>query len=93
MLSAGVTVTGIVIDVDGNLAATDLFVIRLESGDDLTLVPADGLLFDGVAPLTHLRDHLVSGDPIQVTYEISSDGPAMATAVGEAGGDTHSHDD
>lgn len=88
-----VTVTGVVISVDGDLSGTQSFVIRLESGDDLVLVPGDGLLFDEVAPLTHLRDHLVSGNPVEVTYEMPTDGPHTVTAVGDAAGGTDTHDD
>ena len=78
------TVTGVVIAVEGNLAGIDSFVIRLPDGSDLTLVPIEGLLFDGVAPLSHVRDHLVSGNPVSVKYLTSSEGQPIATAVGDA---------
>jgi len=88
-----VTVSGVVLAVEGTLAGTDYFTIRLEDGSDLTLVPVDGLLFDGVSPLSHVRDHLVSGSPVQVTYQTSVAGPGTAIKIGDAGGGEHSHDD
>jgi len=91
--SAEVSVIGVVVSVDGTLAGTDSFTVRLEDGSDLTLVPADGLLFDGVSPLSHVRDHLISGSPVQITYRASSEGPVTAIKIGDAGGGEHSHDD
>ena len=84
------TVIGVVIAVDGTLAGVESFVLRLENGSDLTLVPAEGLLFDGAAPLTHIRDHLVSGNPVEATYKTSPEGPPVVKAIGDAGG---THDD
>jgi len=84
------TVTGVVIAVEGNLAGIDSFVIRLPDGSDLELSPTEGLLFDGVAPLSHVRDHLVSGNPVTVTYVDASEGLPTVHAIGDASGDTHS---
>jgi len=92
-VSAEVTVTGVVIAVEGGLGGIDFFVVRLEDGSDLTLVPVEGLLFDGVGPLSHVRDHLVSGSPVRITYETSAAGSATATAIGDAGGESDEHDD
>ncbi len=91
--SAEVSVIGVVVSVDGTLAGTNSLTIRLEDGSDLTLVPADGLLFDGVSPLSHVRDHLVSGSPVQITYRTSAEGPVTAIEIGDAGGGEHSDDD
>jgi len=91
--SVEVTVIGVVVSVDGTLADTDFFTIRLEDGTDLTLVPADGLLFDGVSPLSHVRDHLISGRAVQITYRTSAEGSATAIEIGDAGGGEQSHDD
>lgn len=91
--SAEVTVIGVVISVEGTLAGTDSFTIRLEDGSDLTLMPVEGLLFDGVSPLSHVRDHLVSGSPVQVSYRTSVEGPVTAIEIGDAGGGEHSDDD
>ena len=92
-VSAEVTVTGVVIAVEGGLGGIDFFVVRLEDGTDLTLVPVEGLLFDEVGPLSHVRDHLVSGSPVRITYETSVEGSATATVIGDAGGESHEHDD
>ena len=88
-----VTVIGVVVSVEGTLAGTDSLTLRLEDGSDLTLVPVEGLLFDGVSPLSHVRDHLVSGSPVQVTYRTSAAGPVTAIEIGDAGGGEHNHDD
>jgi hypothetical protein len=88
-----VTVTGVVVSVDGTLSATNSFTIRLEDGSDLTLVPIDGLLFGGVSPLSHVRDHLVSGSPVLVTYTSSFEGSFLAIEIGDAGGGENSHGD
>ena len=79
------------IAVEGNLTGIDSFVIRLPDGSDLTLVPTDDLLFDDVGPLSHVRDHMVSGNPIYVTYLASSEGQPIVHAIGDATGDTHDH--
>jgi hypothetical protein len=84
------TVTGVVIAVEGNLAGIDSFVIRLPDGSDLALAPTEGLLFDGAGPLSHVRDHLVSGNPVTVTYVDASEGLPTVHAIGDASGDTHS---
>lgn len=85
--------SGVVIEVEGTLAGIDWFVLRLPDGTDLQLIPEEGLLFDGVAPISHIRDHLVSGVPVHVTYVTAPDGPPVATSIGDAGGGTHSHDE
>jgi hypothetical protein len=87
------TITGVVIAVEGNLAEIESLVVRLEDGSDLALVPAAGLLFDGVSPISHVRDHLVSGSPVRITYRTSAAGPGTAIEIGDAGGGEHGHDD
>lgn len=87
------TVTGVVIDVVGDLAGIDNFTIRLEDGSDLVLRLVEGLLFDETAPIGHVRDHLISGNPVLATYEVNAEGAAVATAIGDAAGGTNGHDD
>jgi len=86
-----VEVTGVVIAVDGSLAGIDSFVLRLEDGTDLALTPTSGLLFDGTAPISHVQDHMVSGNPVVVTY-LATDGagPFECIEIGDAGQE-HSH--
>lgn len=73
--------TGVVIEVEGNITEVDGFVLRLADGSDLHLEPAAGLLFHENAPIGHLRDHLRSGEPIGVEFEILDDGTAVAYSV------------
>ncbi len=87
-----ISVTGVVIDVVGGLAGVDSFTLRLPNGSDLVLAPAEDLLFDDVAPISHLRDHLISGAPVTATYLQADQGVPVVVAVGDAEGG-HSDDD
>ncbi|MEE9177612.1 MAG: hypothetical protein V3U46_04235 [Acidimicrobiia bacterium] len=78
-----VEVTGVVIDVQGNLQGTDSFTILIEDGSELVLVPTPGLLFEG-GPLSHLRDHVLSGAKVKVVYTVEDDGAHIAIEVGDA---------
>lgn len=85
-----VSVTGVVIDIVGALAGIDSFTLRLSDGTDLELAPGEGLLFDDAAPISHLRDHLISGAPVTATYLETNGGRPVVIAVGDAeGGDGH----
>lgn len=82
--SAGAeSASGVVVAVDGDLTVINSFSVLLSDGSTLLLVPADGLLFDGSSPLSHVRDHLVSGAPVRVEYHTAG-GALVATAVGDA---------
>lgn len=73
--------TGIVIAVDGDLTEVRSFEV-LSDGERRVFEPApDG---DFAFPLSHLRDHLRTGDPIDVEYE-RVDGVLLATHVSDAG--------
>lgn len=73
--------TGIVTAVDGDLTRVESFEV-LSNGDRWVFEPApDG---EFAFPLPHLRDHLRSGEPIDVEYEVV-DGVLMATRVSDAG--------
>lgn len=74
---------GVVIEVEGGLTEIEGFLLRLPDGSDLRFVPADGILFHGDAPLGHIRDHLRSGEPIEVEFEVLSDGTAVALEVSD----------
>ncbi len=78
-----VEATGVVIDVQGNLQGTDSFTILIEDGSELVLIPAPGLLFEG-GPLSHLRDHVLSGAKVKVVYTVEDDGTHIAIEVGDA---------
>ncbi|NNF63976.1 MAG: hypothetical protein HKN07_06920 [Acidimicrobiia bacterium] len=75
------SVRGTLIEVDGDLVAVKSFTIRSTGGETLMFEPSDGLLF-GTGPLTHLSDHLRSGEPIDVTYKTEGD-RLIATAVAD----------
>jgi len=75
------SVRGVVVEVEGGLADVTGFLIRLPNGSDLRLEPAEGLLFGGDAPLSHIRDHLRSGEPVEVEFELLDDGTAVAYSV------------
>ena len=75
-------VTGVVVAVDGTLEGIDMFTVLLDDGTTVEVVPEPGLLFDG-GPLSHLRDHLVSGSPISVAYQQEGE-RLVATEVGDA---------
>ena len=75
-------VAGVVVAVDGDLSEIRTFSLLLPDGSALTFLPEEGLLFD-VGPLSHVRDHMVSGTPVAVEYR-QQDGVAIATTVGDA---------
>lgn len=79
----GVSVEGIVLELQGDLTAVEFFVVMDASGERYTFVPADDLTFHG-GPLSHLRDHVTSGAPVFVVYESSPDGSLVAVEVDDA---------
>ena len=78
-------VTGIVTEVDGDLVTVERFVVVAPSSESFTFEPAPGLLFDDRAPLSHLQDHVRSGEPVTVRFEVGDDGTLVAVEVGDAG--------
>jgi hypothetical protein len=61
------TARGVVTSVDGTLEAVDSFVVLVE-GAELEFAPvADG---DYDFPLSHLREHQRTGEPVLVGWEI-----------------------
>ena len=78
------TVTGVVIDVIGDLTSVESFTLRLDGGLDRTFEPDQGVLFDDSAPLSHLGDHLLSGEPVVVRYRTRDDGTLIALEVRDA---------
>ena len=78
-------VRGIVVDVQGDLSGVASFTIVTREGERVAFVPAPDLTrFDHGAPLTHLAEHLQTGDPVQVTY-VEEDGVVQAVMVEDAG--------
>lgn len=75
------TVQGVVLEVKGDLRSVDSFVIRTDGGEVLEVAPApEG---DFRFPLPHLRDHLITSEPILVELDRTVD-PPLATAIADA---------
>lgn len=74
------TMKGIVVDVTGDLTTVEEFTLLVE-GDRVRFVPSPGGEF--AFPLPHLRDHLRSGDPVLVGWELV-DGIRVATFLDDA---------
>ena len=79
----GESVEGIVLELEGDLTAVTSFVILDAAGERYSFIPAEGLTFHG-GPLSHLRDHITSGDAVFVVYETAADGSLIAVEVGDA---------
>jgi hypothetical protein len=75
------TARGIVIEVEGTITEIEGFLLRLPDGATIRLRPADGVLFHDNAPIGHIRDHLRSGETIEVEYEVLDDGSAVAYQI------------
>lgn len=71
---------GIVIAVDGDLTTVESFEV-LSDGDRLVFEPSSEGEF--AFPLSHLRDHLRTGEPISVEYE-RVEGILVAMRVSDA---------
>lgn len=80
------TVTGIVVEVDGDLVSVSRFVVVVEDGSRLEFIPSPGILFHDRAPISHLQDHLRSGEPVRVVYESLDDGTLIAVEVFDPSG-------
>jgi hypothetical protein len=81
--SSDAVVSGVVVGVDGDLTTVNSFQVRTTEGDLLVFVPAPGIRFHDAAPLSHLTDHLVSGEIVEIVYETLNDGTLVATKVGD----------
>jgi hypothetical protein len=78
-------VTGTVTRVDGDLTQIIDFEVRPPGGDAMVFVPEDGLdvFGDGGTPLSHLFEHLQTGDPVRVTYRVEG-GVRIAILIEDA---------
>jgi len=77
-------VTGVLTDVDGDLSRIVSFEL-LTQGERIQFVPEDGLdvFGDDGTPLSHLYEHLQTGDPVRVTYRVE-DGVRIAILIEDA---------
>jgi hypothetical protein len=73
-------VAGVVTEVTGDLSGVESFVVLDVDGDSYKFVPRSGLEVMGNPP-SHLRDHVVSGDPVIVTYHEDALGVLVADEV------------
>lgn len=80
-------VVGVVTEVTGDLTQVESFVVLDADGNSHLMTPQNGLLFYG-GPLSHLRDHIVTGERVRVTFEEGAYGAMTATLVVHADGDT-----
>jgi hypothetical protein len=78
--ASGDTLTGIVSEVNGDITTLTGFVVLAPDGSSHRFTPADGLLFEG-GPLSHLREHIITGQLVIVTFEQGSDGGLIAVHV------------
>ena len=76
-------VVGVVTGVTGNLTDIESFVVLDSEGNSHLFEPADGMTVNG-APPSHLRDHLVSGEPVRVFFHEGSSGTRIADDVMDA---------
>ena len=75
-------VTGVVVEVDGDLSTVRTFVL-IADGVRLTFRPGDGVSrFNDGAPLSHLAEHLRSGERVSIVYETDPDG-LVAVEIGD----------
>ncbi len=80
--AGGASAVGVVVEIDGDLETVRSFVLRTGDGEELTFVPDASADFDG-APLSHLRDHLRSGEEVRVDYE-EREGTRIALRISDA---------
>lgn len=80
---AGHSAVGVVTAFDGDLQTVNSFTIQTLDGDEMTFVPDIRVTLIEF-PVTHLKDHLVSGDRIRVVWEERDDGTLVAVAISDA---------
>lgn len=76
-------VTGVVTEVTGDLTRVESFVVIDVSGDSFKFVPGEGMTVAG-GPASHLRDHVVSGEPVKVLFHSGSKGELIADDIQDA---------
>jgi hypothetical protein len=64
------TTRGIVIEVEGSLDEVTSFTVFV-GGEEMTFVPVESGNYD--FPLSHLREHQRTGEPVLVTWELERD--------------------
>lgn len=80
-------IVGVVTELTGDLTHVESFVVLDDEGNSHLMTPSEGLLFYG-GPLSHLRDHIVTGERVRVTFSEGAYGAMTATLIVHAEGDT-----
>jgi hypothetical protein len=75
-------IEGRLAEVSGDLQTVESFVLLTDDGERLLFLADPAASFHG-GPLSHIRDHLVSGEPVVVYYEERGD-DLVATDVDDA---------
>lgn len=74
------TAVGVVTAVDGTLTEVTSFTV-LSSGVELVFAPLDDVDYE--FPLVHLSEHLRTGEPVVVGWELDDDGNRYATSLAD----------
>ena len=61
------TSVGVVTEVEGTLTDVESFTV-LSEGEEVSFLPLEGQVYE--FPLDHLREHLRSGEPVVVEWEM-----------------------
>lgn len=78
------TTEGVVTNVVGDLTTVASFSVVTPGGDVQTFEPQQGVLFNGNAPISHLTEHMLTGQQVVVRYRTLDDGTLIAIEVGDA---------
>ena len=74
-------ITGVVVEFQGDLVTVESFTVQTPQGERLQFVPAADADFG--FPLPHLKEHMVSSEPVEVRY-VDEDDQLIATSVSDA---------
>ncbi len=78
--------TGVLTSADGpNLANVTSFTLRTDAGEEIDFSVGVLDVSNGGLPAPHLREHLASGEPVDVTYHVDG-GTNVADRYTDAGG-------
>lgn len=80
----GSRVSGIVLEVSGDLETVEAFTVRAEDGEIYEFVPAADFTFHG-GPISHLSEHVRSGAPVEVVFEDPGGGRPLVAYFVEDG--------
>lgn len=76
-------VTGVVVDVTGDITSVDRFAVQTDDGELLEFQVAPGVIFADGAPIGHLAEHVQTGEPVEIRYEVLDDGSRVVQAIAD----------